>query len=72
MRRTGRLFGKCAASIVIVDGTTSKTESDDSVLPASGLGRTGAYQSSGDRARGRGDGCAGERSYCGTEHGERK
>jgi hypothetical protein len=66
------LFGECAASVVVVDRTTSQTKSEDGVLPASRLGRTGAYQSSAGWATGRGDGCAGERSYGGTKHYEVK
>ena len=67
-RHTLRLLGEDTARVIVVDSTTSQAQPDDGVLPASRLGRTGAYESAGRRGTGCDSRRAGERSSSGTEH----
>lgn len=71
-RHTLRLLGENTARVVVVDSTTSQAQSQEGVLPASRLCRTGAYQSSVRRCTGCDSGRAGKRSSGGTEHYVRK
>lgn len=72
MRHTLRLLGEDTARVIVVDSTTSQAQPDDGVLPASRLGRTGAYESAGRRGTGCDSRRAGERSSGGTEHCENR
>lgn len=66
-RHTFWFFLEDTASVVIVYRTTSQTQAENVILPAPGLGRTGAYQSHARRGASH-DGRAGEHSCGGTEH----
>lgn len=69
-RHTLRFFGENTACVVVIDSTTGQAHSEDCVLPAPRLRRTGAYQSSGCWRAGCNGGCVGKRSSSGMKHYE--